>query len=359
MHNRVAIVYNRPRPSRYDGARELKAVLGVLPCVTSVHRALIELGYAVDVVPLSPPREQVRNVLASLNAGLVFNLFEGFPGEPETEAIVPEILSELGTAYTGCAASGLKIALDKVEAKKLLIKGGVSTPDFQLMSPQKISLFRLRYPCIVKPAGEDASHGITPESVVGDSASLEKQVKKISDIYGKQALVEEYIDGREFNVTILGNTHFTILPVSEIVYSLPPEMPAILTYEAKWEPDSVYYRGTKPVCPADISHREHVSIREKALATYRLLGCSGYARVDFRADKSGNFHVIEVNPNPDISFESGAARQAAAAGIKYTRFIDMIVKLAREKKKDDNKDKARVTRRRGGVAADTKKHARI
>jgi D-alanine-D-alanine ligase len=359
MRKRIAIVYNRPRPSRYDTSHETKAVLGVLPCVTSVHRALIELGYAVDVISLSPPSEQVKNTISSLNVGLVFNLFEGFPGEPETETLVPEICSELRLPYTGCPASTLKIALDKIECKKLLIKGGILTPDFQVLNPQKIKIFRLKYPCIVKPVSEDASHGITAESVVNDFSLLEKRVKAISDSYGEQALVEEYIDGREFNVTILGETRFTILPVSEIVYSLPPEMPRILTFDAKWEPDSVYYRGTQAVCPAEISHQEKVAIYKTSLAAFRFIGCSGYARVDMRMDKKGDLYVIEINPNPDISFESGARRQAAAAGMKYTQFIDKIMKLAWEKKKNAHKNKAGIIRGQSGVTEPAKKHARI
>ena len=146
MRKRIAIVYNRPWPSRYESTHEGKAVLGVLPCVTAVHRALIELEYGVDIIPLSPPSEQVRNILNSLDVGLIFNLFEGFPGEPQTEAIVPEIVSELGIPYTGCPASALRTALDKVTAKKLLISAGIPTPDFQVLSPQKMKIFRLKYP---------------------------------------------------------------------------------------------------------------------------------------------------------------------------------------------------------------------
>ena len=359
MRKRIAIVYNRPRPSRYDSTHELKAVLGVLPCVTSVHRALIELGHSVTVISLSPPAEQVRDILYSLDAGLVFNLFEGFPGEPETETLVPEICSELGLAYTGCPALALRIALDKVECKKVLIKAGIPTPDFQLLNPQKMNIFRLKYPCIVKPVSEDASHGITADSVVNDFPSLERRVKAISDSYGEQALVEEYIDGREFNTTIMGDSRFTILPVSEIVYSLPPEMPQILTFDAKWEPDSVYYKGTEAVCPAQISHQEQVAIYKTALAAFRLIGGSGYARVDMRMDKRGKLNVIEINPNPDISFESGARRQAAAAGMKYTQFIDKIMKIAWEKKKNAHKNKAGIIHGQSGVTEPVKKHARI
>jgi D-alanine-D-alanine ligase len=350
MRYRVAIVYNEPAPSRYDNAGEGKAVLGILEAMRAVHRALVELGHTVNVISLSPPYEKARNTLHSLNVDLVFNLFEGFPGEAKSEAIVPEILSEKGMPYTGCPASALKTALDKVKTKKMLLAAGILTPDFQLLNPQKMNIFRLNYPCIVKPAGEDASHGITTESVVKDFSSLVNRVKIISDLYGKQALVENYIEGREFNVTVLGNLRCTALPISEIVYSLPPELPTILTFEAKWERDSVYYRGTRVVCPAKITGRERTSINEIALATFRLIGCSGYARIDMRMDKQGHIYVIEVNPNPDISPEAGAVSQASAAGMKYPQFIDKIIKLAWEKKRNDDKDKARNHIRQVSIA---------
>jgi len=318
---------------------------------------LIELGHYVTVIALSPPYEQVRNILTSLDVDLVFNLFEGFPGEPQTEAVVPEILAGMGMPFTGSPAPVLKLALDKAKAKKLLLTEGIPTPDFQLLSPQKMRLFRLKYPCIVKPVGEDASHGITAESVVNDFSSLEKRVRAISDLYDEQALVEEYIGGREFNVTVIGNARYTVLPASEIVYSLPPEMPALLTFEAKWEPESVYYQGTKVICPAEITRKEQISVHDTALAAYRLLGCSGYARVDMRMDEKKNLNVIEVNPNPDISPGAGAARQAAAAGMSYTKFIDTIVRLAPEKKRHGCKNQKNERHRQTSAGTYSKTHA--
>jgi D-alanine-D-alanine ligase len=357
MRKSITIVYNQLLPSRHEKTYDGKAVLGVLLCVTAVNRALIELGHYVTVIALSPPYEQVRNILTSLDTDLVFNLFEGFPDEPQTEAIVPEILTEVGIAFTGCPAPVLRLALDKAGAKKLLIAEGIPTPDFQVLNPRKMNIFRLKYPCIVKPLGEDASNGITAESVVNDFASLEKRVKAVSDLYDGQALVEEYIGGREFNVTVIGNTRYNVLPASEIVYSLPLEMPALLTFEAKWEPDSVYYQETNVVCPADITHKEQISVYEMALASCHLLGCSGYARVDMRLDEKQNLNVIEVNPNPDISPEAGAARQAAAAGMSYTKFIDTIVRLALEKKRYGRKDSRHECRRQASAGAYSKTHA--
>jgi len=359
VRERVAIVYNEPIPSRYDTAGEERAVLGVLNAVVAVHQALIELGCQVTRVPLTLLLKSARRKLSSLDADLVFNLFEGFCGYPETEAIVPEALSELRIPFTGCPATVLRLALDKAKVKVLLQATGIHTPDFQLLNPEILHMFRLGYPCIVKPRSEDASHGLSEASVVTDLASLEKQVRLISTSYGDGAILEEFIDGREFNATVLGNSQGTVLPVSEIVYSLPSEMPRILTFDAKWYPDSTYYRGTQVVCPAEISADERESINKTALAAFRLLGCQGYARVDMRMDKEGQLNVIEVNPNPDISPDAGAARQAEAAGMTYTQFIEKIIKLALEKEYHGHQDTPHVEKRQASPDANTTRYARV
>jgi D-alanine-D-alanine ligase len=334
-------------------------VLGVLDAVTAVHQALLEIGHQVTRVPLAPPLKSTRGKLSSLDVDLVFNLFEGFCGSPETEAIVPEALSELGIPFTGCPDTALRLALDKARGKVLLKAAGIPTPDFQLLNPQIMHMFQLGYPCIVKPRSEDASHGLSEASVVTNSVSLGKQVQLISASYHGGALVEEFIDGREFNATVLGNSQGTVLPVSEIVYSLPSEKPRVLTFTAKWEPDSLYFQGTRAVCPAEISADERESINQIALAAFRLLGCQGYARVDMRVDKDGQLNVIEVNPNPDISPDSGAARQAGAAAMNYTQFIEKIVKLALEKEYRDHQDTPHVKERQASLNGNTAGYARV
>ena len=335
MRRRVAIVYNQPQKSRYDERGEQAAVTGVLEAVEAVHDALLGLGYGVVKVPLMPPLHRARQRLSILEADLVFNLFEGFAGHPETEAEIAEILSALGVPFTGCPAGALKLALDKARTKAVLKNSGINTPDFQLLRPETLSGFRLVYPCIVKPRREDASHGLSSKNVVTDFASLEEQVTAVSRYYGGQALVEHFIEGREFNVTVLGDT---VLPVSEIDYSLPKDVPCLLTFAAKWQPDSPYFQGTKVVCPAEIGVEEQENIVQAALKVFGLLGCRGYARVDMRLDEMGQLNVIEVNPNPDISPGSGSVRQAEAAGMSYPQFIEKIVKLALEKEKDDGQD---------------------
>jgi len=335
MRKRITIVFNQPQKSRYDTRCEEKAVSAVLNAVAAVRRSLEELCYNISVLPLVPPLESVRAELMRLDTDLVFNLFEGFAGEPESEALVPEVLTERSLRFTGCSGGTLRQALDKVRIKALLRAAGVATPDFQVLNPRTLDTFCLNFPCIVKPRCDDASHGITDESVVYDNTSLKKQVTTLSRDYQNGVLVEHFIGGREFNVTVLGNGLCTVLPPSEIVYTLPLGKPQLLTFASKWEPDSPEYKGSNAVCPANVTGEENKHIYTTAmLAFQRLAGC-GYARVDMRMDETGELNIIEINPNPDISPDAGAAFQAKAAGMSYTRFIDTIVKLGMEKKHAD------------------------
>jgi D-alanine-D-alanine ligase len=359
MHMRVAIVYNEPRHSRYDVVSEEKAVLGVLEAVEAVHRSLLELDFDVTLVPLVPPLKQAERELRNLDKDLVFNLFEGFCGSPKTEAVIPEVLSEMGIPFTGCPGPVLRLALNKAKTKLILKAAGIKTPDFQLLNPKTLSTFQLGYPCIVKPRCEDASHGLSAESVVHDFSALERQVSVISDSYGGNAIVEKFITGREFNATVLGNSEFTVLPVSEIVYSLAPGMPEILTFDAKWEPGSPYFSGTSVICPAENIVEEQHHIAETITTVYRLLGCQGYARVDLRMDHEGQLNVIEVNPNPDISPGTGAARQAEAAGMTYTQFVEKLVQLALDGKDDENRYSPYDSRRQTPRNENTAQYTRI
>lgn len=329
--NRVAVVYNQPVPCSYVGIGEDKAVISILEGVVAAHRALDELGYQVTIVPLLPPVEHARDILKVLDTDLIFNLFEGFDDRPKTEATVAGIMSELGFTYTGCSPSALALGLDKAKVKDLLRSHGINTPNYQLLTPETVSRFHLSFPCIVKPSRQDASHGLSADSVVSDQASLERQVSGICRAFGGEALVEEFVDGREFNMTVMGNEEVTALPISEIVYSLPPGMPRVLTYAAKWEENTPYFDGTTVDCPAQIGTRESAMLLQTAVAVFKLVVKHGYARVDMRLDSKGNVQVLEANPNPDITPGSGAARQAAAASMTYPQFIEKLVSMALQK----------------------------
>jgi D-alanine-D-alanine ligase len=327
---RVAVIYNDPVASRYLQLGENKAVKGVLIEVRAASKALIDIGHIIQQVPLRPPLTMVRETLASLNCDLVFNLFEGFEGSSDTEAKVALLLEEMGKKHTGCPSEVLATGLDKHKARVILGAQGVSTPAYQVLTIQTLQDFKMGYPCIVKPCAEDASHGITPESVVKNLASVVTQVRRVCDDYGGKAMVEEFLEGREFNATVIGNDNLTVLPPSEIIFNLPDGLPKVLTFGAKWEPKDPYFGGTRVVCPAPVDAELMENIRQTALSSYKALNCRGYARVDMRLDAEGQPRVLELNPNPDITPGSGAARQAKAAGISYRQFIRKIVQLALE-----------------------------
>jgi D-alanine-D-alanine ligase len=328
MRPEITIIYNAPTSSDLEMGKESKAVLGVLDCVSAVSTALLDGGYKISRIPLAPPMENVKAKLATLKTDLVFNLFEGFFENPQSEAEVAFFMEERGLRFTGCRGKVLLLALDKARSKELLAANGIGVPRFQVLSLDTVQDFNLPFPCIVKPRCADASHGITKDSVVRDIESLKRQIKKISTMFNGEAMAEEYLDGREFNITVFGNENLTTLPVSEIVYSLPAELPKILTFEAKWVPRSGYFKGTGVECPARIDESLRKAIAEVAISAFHIFDCTGYARVDLRLDSSGGIRVLEVNPNPDISPDTGAARQARAMGLSYGQFIENIVMLS-------------------------------
>ncbi|MBL7120255.1 MAG: hypothetical protein ISS53_06185 [Dehalococcoidia bacterium] len=331
MSGRISIVYNEPVPETYHSIGEGEAVAGVLDSVAAVREALEQLRYEVLTVPLEPPLALARARLKRLDGDMVFNLFEGFNGPPESEADFAVILEEAGLCFTGSPSWALLLCQDKSLAKQVLRVCGIPTPDWQVITPETLDDFTLSLPCIVKPLGEHASHGISEKSVVGDLAALEKQVRSIYRIYDRPSMVEVFVPGREFCALVVGNRCPEVFPVEEIVYDLPPDRPRILTYSAKWVDEDVYSKGTTPVCPAEVEPRLAQSIRALALNSFVALGCRGYARVDIRQDEEGQLKVLDVNPNPDISPRAGAVLQAAAAGMDHVTFVSRILSLAKER----------------------------
>lgn len=325
MLPKVAVVYNTPLPSRYDECGENTAVSGVMDSVAAVKQVLVQSGYPVSLVGLEPGTASPEKAISASRASVVFNLFEGFAGLPETEALVPEICCRLNIPFTGCPAEAIKLGLDKAAAKMIFADHSIPTPGFQELSADTVNRFNLSFPCIVKPAGEDASHSIKPESVVNSFEELSAQIARLARCYGHAVLVESFITGREFNATVLGDR---VLPVSEIVYQLPPCLPRLLTYDAKWLPSSQYFQGSPVECPAKLTPTELDSIARLATECFNITGCRGYARIDIRQDASGVFNVLEINPNPDISPDAGCARQARAGQMSYTELILVILKTA-------------------------------
>jgi len=285
-------------------------------------------------------RESIQKI-TSINPDAIFNLVESVEGNTTFEAFHAGIFDLLDIPYTGNPPQALGNCLNKTFAKQILRANGIKTPGSLTLTPHtRISQknFSLQFPVITKLAKEDASIGISEHSVVSSFENLKKQLKFLTSTYKQDVIVEEYIAGREFNVAVLGTD---ALPISEIDFKgLPDHLPKIVTYEGKWISGSVYYKYTNPQCPAKLSEPQRKKIEAAALATFNALECRDYARVDIRLDKNNIPYVIEVNPNPDISTDSGFARAAKASGLQYGEMLFKIITLALHRGKCDTQIKA-------------------
>jgi D-alanine-D-alanine ligase len=330
MTLKVAIIYNDPYTDIPNQSGEEEAIVGVLEEVFAVRDALKELQVDWHLVPLRRPLDSVGDTISTIDADLIFNLFEGFDDTPHSEPLVARMMEDMGRRFTGNPSSVLEFTLDKARTKDFLKSKGIYTPDYQVLKPDTINSFNLKFPCIVKPRDEDASHGLGPENVVHNTEQLEKLVRRVSEEFRGNALVEEFIDGREFNASILGKKNIELVEISEITYTLPPELPRMLTFESKWFEGTPYYIGTGVQCPAQVSPELRKTIEDVVLTSCRAVGACGYARVDMRQDSGGNINVLEVNANPDISPELGIALQAEKRGMSYSQLIKRIIDLAME-----------------------------
>jgi D-alanine-D-alanine ligase len=330
MSERVAIIYNKPSNGKYHALGEGTAVEGVNDSVISVYRTLDDLGYEVFELALSPPLSSAEEELSRIEADIVFNLFEGFDEWPESEAAVAMYLENLNLCFTGSSSNTLRICENKAKVKQFLKSYNIPTPDWQVMYPGCSGDFELDFPCIIKPIGEHASHGISASSIVNDKKALKTQVEFIWQAYHRQSLVETFLPGREFRGLVTGNWHARILPIEEIIYDLPAYVPKLLTFSAKWIQGDEYFIGTSEYCPALIN----IDLKNKIIGlitkTYKALRCLGYASIDLRQNSEGEPMVIDVNPNTDISFGGGATFPLEAMGMSYTKFIEDIVYLAKE-----------------------------
>jgi D-alanine-D-alanine ligase len=235
---------------------------------------------------------------------------------------IAEQMEWLGIPFTGSGSTTLKMCSDKAAVKKVLFSQGVRTPEFEVFKPGAEVYTQLGFPLIVKPLHEDGSIGIYKDSVVGTSRALDRKVHRIHQRYHQAALVEEYIDGRDISVSILGNSEkLNVLPPSECVFLEGFEGPKILTFDAKWVVGSSDFKHTGSACPCDLEPEIRDNLMKIATDVYGLMGCRDYARIDFRLQ--GNIpYVLEVNPNPCINPEdSGFVRAAMAEGYPYNDLI--------------------------------------
>jgi D-alanine-D-alanine ligase len=311
--------------------------------VRQVTRALRRQGHQVSVLGVHSDVKRLVAGLSRRKPDLVFNLVEMFAENIFGDMAMEGFLDLLGLKYTGVGPGESYLTQDKALSKKLLAFHGILYPRFAVFARDADfeTGGNLRMPLFVKPLRADASIGIHKKSLVNDMKSLMRRVAAIHDELGDSALAEEFIEGREFYVGVLGNSDPLALPPIELDFSgLPEGAPHVMDSKAKWDDASVEYKGTKSVL-ADLPDELRARLQKVSVDAYRALRVRDYGRVDLRLTDTGDIYVLEVNASCYLAKDSEFAMAAAAAGIPYPALIQRIVDLAMERYRKTSGERVR------------------
>lgn len=295
--------------------------------VAALGDALKALGHPVELLAVEDGRLAALLEPHDPRDLIVFNWCEELPGVPHSEPEVAAVLERLGFAFTGASSRVLSLSHDKPQIKRILDASGLPTPPWAVFDTPGTNGWDI-FPAIVKAANEHCSIGISADSVVTSRAELESRVGYILSEHKQPALVEEFIDGREFHVAAWGNGNVTALPAAEMDYvGLTDIRDRLFTYDAKYVPGSRLYETIELRVPAELDPPARAELEGLVLATYRASGCRDYGRIDLRF-RDGIFYVIDVNPNPDINPLTSMSYAAAEAGFSYGDMGSRIINLA-------------------------------
>ncbi|MBI1871593.1 MAG: ATP-grasp domain-containing protein [Chlamydiae bacterium] len=326
---KIGILYDATPGHQTD--LEAKGALDVLKDVETISDILRTDGFEIQPMGLDLPVIRKFGNLMDSKVDLVFNLCEGLGEESSFEIHVASLLELLGLPFTGTGPLGLALCHDKARAKELLSFHEISTPKHEVIEwGDAMNKKGLDYPLIVKPIHEDGSFGIEEDSVVSEDAQLKSKVRQIHQNFKQAAIVEEFIDGREFNVSILGNEPFLFTHIREIQF-LSSRRPRIISFASKWKKSSLGYRTTIGTQVTDLSEKIKKLMLNAALQCFQIFKMRDYARIDFRMGKSQIPYVIDINPNPCISADSGMSMAAKDQGYSYEELIRRITFLALER----------------------------
>jgi D-alanine-D-alanine ligase len=294
-----------------------------------VAEALTKLGHDAVLHELDGTAKSLL-ALARMDCDLVFNLAESFADDDTADFKLAGFLELIGKKYTGAGTHGLMLAQDKAIAKKIFAFHGIHTPTFAKCFRGRLDFSHdLHFPVIVKPAREDGSIGIEFSAVVSSIRELMERMDWLHANFNSPVLIEEYIDGREMYVGLIGNDKVEALPIIELDLSkLPDGTPKIAAAEVKWGKGTRAYRDTKSVHPTDLPEETVALLQQTAIAAYQALELRDYGRIDMRLQADGHVHVIEANPNPWLSSRAELAMAARKSGRTYTQLIEEIVELA-------------------------------
>jgi len=320
--NVPVLLLNNIDPAWEEGERD-----EALRHAEELHAGLSACGHPVTVVEVSDSDLRRRLKGFSPHEYVVLNACESLPGLDRSEPLVARELSALGYAFTGSNAEVLALSWDKPRVKRLLLEQGVPTPSYRLFQAPSSDGWHT-FPAIVKPAYEHCSLGVTRDAVVLDARELHGRVSYVLGAFGQPALVEDFVDGREFHVTVWGADELEVLPPAEMdLASFADIHDRVCTYESKFVSDSAAYQAVGIRAPAPLSPKENECLGQVSRGAYRAVGCRDYARMDLRL-RDGAFYVLDVNPNADLQSGNSTACSAAAAGYSLGAMASRLVKLA-------------------------------
>jgi D-alanine-D-alanine ligase len=331
----VGILASADRALAHGETRDGIAVAASSAEVGAVESACRARGWKTVRITASADPRRTRAALEREKPDVVFHLAESVGGDARVESLLAALLEGLGIAYTGSGPDALWTGLHKPLARERLAAAGVGVPEGFVLETARSPLPRAfrrrpRARWIVKPSREDASHGISIESVVQGERALRERAGFVIRTYAQPALVEEFVGGREFNVSILeGENGPRVLPLSEIDFEkFPKGAPRLVTFASKWMEASAEYRGTPSVAARRTAPGTARAIRDAAKAAWKAIGLRGYGRVDMRIGDDGAPRVLDVNPNPDVSPGAGLAKAAERDGLTHGELIAGIVESA-------------------------------
>jgi len=297
-----------------------------------VRQALLKLGHEVILVGLNDDITPVRKTIEEWKPDIVFNLMEAFAENGALAYYVVSYLDMMGIRYTGCNPRGLLLASDKAISKQLLTYHRIRVPKFYTLSHNKkinmSQVSRYPYPMIVKSAMEQGSIGIAQSSLVNNADELRQRAEQLFSMLDGDAIAEQYIEGRELYVGVIGNNRLEVLPTRELIFdNIDDKMHRIATYNVKWNEKYRKRWGIDYQFARNLPTKVANDLPKLAKRIYRILDITSYARLDLRLTESGNIYVLEANPNAAIAKDDDFASAADKAGMPYEKLIQKILNL--------------------------------
>lgn len=295
--------------------------------VARLESVLHTEGHPVTNVPVYDADLHSRLSCYEPEQHVVFNWCEDIPGVPHSEALAARTLENLHFTYSGSTPDVLHSCWDKQGVKRLLERVKVPTPLWRIYDSPALNDWHC-FPAIVKPSREHCSYGLTSDAVIMSHAELKERITYILDVFRQPALVEDFIDGREFHVSLWGNGRIEMLPPAEMDFTAFDDVrDRLCTYDSKFKPGSTHYVKIGLQLPAHLNETEYEQLKHLSTLAYKTTGCRDYARLDIRL-RDGIFYILDVNPNSDITADASMACAAEAAGYSYGEMISRIVNLA-------------------------------